>query len=799
MTDRDSLQTPSPSGAEAVPPGPPGDALCIVPMRNMVMFPGVVQSITIGRPASIAAVEAAVRAGGKIGLLLQKDPAQTDPTPTDLYDIGTAASVLRYVTTHDGGRHLVCSGESRFRVSEFITGLPYLAAHVALLPPAPEGDVGIEARFRYLKGRALEALALLPQAAPEVAATIEGITSAELLADLVANFVDGEVAEKQSLLATLDLAERLDKLIALVGRRIEILKITRDIERQTATSLSHRQREAVLREQVRQIQAELGEGGDTSGERAELAQAIDASGMPPEVADQARAELKRLARMGEAGAEASMQRAYVDWLVALPWARLDPESIDIPHARAMLDEDHYGLEKVKRRILEFLAVRRLNPEGRSPILCLIGPPGVGKTSLGQSIAKAIGLKFVRASLGGVHDEAEIRGHRRTYVGALPGTIIQGLRKAGTRNPVFMLDEIDKLSASIQGDPSAALLEVLDPEQNATFRDTYLGVPFDLSKVLFIATANVLETIPGPLRDRMELVELSSYTDDEKVEIAQRYLLPRQIAANGLKPEQVSVTTAALRLIVRGYTREAGCRGLERQLGALMRHIAVGIAERQVIHADIDSAEVVEALGPGRFEDEVALRTAVTGVATGLAWTPVGGDILFIESTRVPGTGKLILTGQLGEVMKESAQATSSLMKSRASALGIDPAVFGAFDLHVHIPAGAVPKDGPSAGVAIYMSLVSLLTNRPVRHDIAMTGEVSLRGLVLPVGGIKEKVLAAARAGIGTVILPNRNSRDLDELPEPVRKKLRFVLVETVDEAVAAALLDTASQSARTAA
>ncbi len=799
MIEKDSLPAPSPSGTEPQAASLPEDSLCIVPMRSVVVFPGVVQSITIGRPGSIASVEAAVRTGGKVGLLLQKDPAQAEPAGADLYDIGTVVSVLRYVTTHDGGRHLVCSGESRFRVSEFITGLPYLAARIALLPPAPDGDVGIEARFRYLKSRALEALALLPQAPPDVAVTIEGITSAELLADLVANFVDCEISEKQNLLATLDLAERLDKLIALVGRRIEILKITRDIERQTATSLSHRQREAVLREQVRQIQAELGEGGESPGERAELAKAIDAAGMPAEIADQARAELKRLTRMGESGAEASMQRAYVDWLIALPWAKMDTESIDIPRARAMLDGDHYGLEKVKRRILEFLAVRRLNPQGRSPILCLIGPPGVGKTSLGQSIAKAIGLKFVRASLGGVHDEAEIRGHRRTYVGALPGNIIQGLRKAGTRNPVFMLDEIDKLSASSQGDPSAALLEVLDPEQNATFRDTYLGVPFDLSKVLFIATANVLETIPGPLRDRMELVELTSYTDDEKVEIAQRYLLPRQIAANGLKPEQVSVTNAALRQIVRGYTREAGCRGLERQLGALLRHVAVGVAEREVVRADIDSAQVIEALGPGRFEDEVALRTAVTGVATGLAWTPVGGDILFIESTRVPGTGRLILTGQLGEVMKESAQATSSLMKSRAAALGIDSGALSGFDLHVHIPAGAVPKDGPSAGVAIYLSLVSLLTNRPVRHDVAMTGEVSLRGLVLPVGGIKEKVLAAARAGIGTVILPKRNGRDLEDLPEAVRKTLRFVLVETVDEVVAAALLGTASPAARTAA
>jgi ATP-dependent Lon protease len=799
MTDASTQQSPSMSGDKPATPDIPDDALCIVPLRNMVMFPGVMQSVTVGRPGSVAAIEVAVRSGRKVGLLLQKDPTQEDPSATDLYDIGTAASVLRYVTTPDGGHHLVCSGESRFRASEFVPGFPYLVARVTILPSAPGNDLEIEARLHYLKSRALEGLALLPHVRPDVAATIEGMTSAELLGDLVASFLDCEAAEKQALLATLDLTERLDKLIVLLGRRIEVLKITRDIERQTAASFSHRQREAVLREQVRQIQAELGEGGDATGEHAELARAIDTGGMPAEIAEHTRSELKRLTRMGETGTEASMQRAYIDWLIALPWAKLDPESIDIPSARKMLDQDHYGLEKVKRRILEFLAVRRLNPEGRSPILCLIGPPGVGKTSLGQSIAKAIGLKFVRASLGGVHDEAEIRGHRRTYVGALPGNIIQGLRKAGTRNPVFMLDEIDKLSASSHGDPSAALLEVLDPEQNATFRDTYLGVPFDLSKVLFIATANVLDTIPGPLRDRMELVELTGYTDEEKMEIAQRYLLPRQLAANGLTPEQISITKPALHGLIREYTREAGCRGLERQLGALLRHAAVAIAEGRITQAHIDSVELVEALGPGRFEDEVALRTAVTGVATGLAWTPVGGDILFIESTRVPGTGKLILTGQLGNVMKESAQATSSLVKSRASALGIDPGLLSAFDLHVHIPAGAVQKDGPSAGVAIYVSLVSLLTNRPVRHDVAMTGEISLRGLVLPVGGIKEKVLAAVRAGIRTVILPKRNSRDLEELPEAVRQEIRFVPVETVDEVVAAALLDVAIEPARTAA
>jgi ATP-dependent Lon protease len=481
-----------------------------------------------------------------------------------------------------------------------------------------------------------------------------------------------------------------------------------------------------------------------------------------------------------------MARTYLDTLLALPWSKLDDESIDIARARGILDADHYGLEKIKKRIVEYLAVRKLNPEGRSPILCFVGPPGVGKTSLGQSIARSLGLKFQRASLGGTHDEAEIRGHRRTYIGALPGNIVQALRKAGTRNPVLMLDEIDKLGRGIQGDPSSALLEVLDPEQNATFRDNYLGVPFDLSKVLFIATANQLDTIPGPLRDRMEIIELTGYTEEEKVEIARRYLVRRQLEANGLKPEQASITDGALKRIARDYTREAGCRNLEREIGAVLRNVAVRIAEGKVESARIDEAEVREILGAPRFEDEVAMRVSVPGVATGLAWTPVGGDILFIEATRIPGKGALILTGQLGDVMKESAQAAMSLVKSQSEALGLDPALFEKSDIHVHVPAGAIPKDGPSAGVAMYTALVSLLTGRTVSRDVAMTGEISLRGLVLPVGGIKEKTVAAHRAGIRTVLLPARNRKDLEDIPESVRGELEFVWLERVEDATARA-------------
>jgi ATP-dependent Lon protease len=483
-----------------------------------------------------------------------------------------------------------------------------------------------------------------------------------------------------------------------------------------------------------------------------------------------------------------MIRNYLDWMIELPWSKLDPDSIDITEARHILDEDHYGLPKVKRRILEYLAVRKLNPEGKSPILCFVGPPGVGKTSLGQSIARATERKFVRLSLGGVHDEAEIRGHRRTYIGALPGNIIQSIRKAGTRNPVMMLDEVDKLSTGFHGDPSSALLEVLDPEQNATFRDNYLAVAFDLSKVMFIATANVLDTIPGPVRDRMEVTEIPGYTEDEKTEIAKRYLLKRQLAATGLKPEQWEITEDAIRAIIRDYTREAGVRNLERQIGAICRHVAMRIAEGTCNRMHIDSTALPAILGPRRFENEIAMRTSVPGVATGLAWTPVGGDILFVEATRIPGRNKLILTGQLGEVMKESAQAALSLVKARAIELGIDPILFEKSDIHIHVPAGAIPKDGPSAGVAMFTALVSLLTNRVARSDTAMTGEISLRGLVLPIGGVKEKVLAAARAGITTVLLPARNRKDLEDVPEAARRQVRFVWLERVDDAIAAALV-----------
>jgi ATP-dependent Lon protease len=630
---------------------------------------------------------------------------------------------------------------------------------------------------------------LLPQAPGELANAIRSLESIPLLADMVASFMDLKSADKQEILATFDLKSRLDLVLASIGKRIEVLKVSRQIDERTREAFDERQKEAVLRERLRQIQKELGETDGSSEDMAELKKAVTEAGMPPEAEESALRELSRLERMPEGAAEYSMARNYLDWLVAMPWSKVDPEELDIERARAILDEDHYGLEKVKRRILEFLAVRKLNPEGRSPILCFVGPPGVGKTSLGQSIAKALGLKFRRVSLGGVHDEAEIRGHRRTYIGALPGNIAQALRKAGRRNPVLMLDEVDKLSASYQGDPFSALLEVLDPEQNNSFRDNYLGVPFDLSKVLFIGTANVLDSIPGPLRDRMEIIELSGYTEEEKLQIARKHLLQRQLEANGLKADQVQISDEALRRLILDYTREAGVRSLERQIGALLRNAAVNIASGRSTSVSIDAQEVAAILGAARFENDVAQRTSVPGVATGLAWTPAGGDILFIESSRVKGNGKLILTGQLGEVMKESAQAAVTLVKSQADRLGIDAAMLDDCDLHIHVPAGAIPKDGPSAGVAIAASLASLLTQRNVRADVAMTGEISLRGVVLPVGGIKEKCVAAARAGIKTVILPARNRRDLEDIPESVRSRLEFVWADRIDNVFARALED----------
>ena len=783
---------PPPSGAIETAlagiPALPADALILIPMRSLVLFPGTVLPITLGRQRSITAAQAAMRLNRTVGLVLQRDAATDDPIHVDLHRMGTEASLLRYVTSPDGAHHAICQGERRFRILDFLDGYPFLVARVERVPEVEVTSTDIEARVLNLRNQAMEVLQLLPQTPAELVNAVQSVTSAPALADLIASFMDISPAEKQEILETIDIQRRLERVSALLGYRIEVLRLSRQINEQTKEKLDDRQREFLLREQLKTIQKELGEGDDPkSHEIAELTKKIAEAKMPPEVESHAKTELARLERMPEAAGEYSMVRSYLEWLIELPWSVESESAIDIAEARRILDADHYGLTRVKRRILEYLAIQKLNPTGRSPILCFVGPPGVGKTSLGQSIARATGRKFVRLSLGGVHDEAEIRGHRRTYIGALPGNIIQAIRRAGSRTCVMMLDEVDKLGHGIQGDPSSALLEVLDPEQNSTFRDNYLGVPFDLSRVMFITTANILDTIPGPLRDRMEVIDLPGYVEDEKLEIARRYLVDRQLKANGLTAEQAEITDEALRAIIRDYTREAGVRNLEREIGSGLRSIAIRVAEGTAQHVRIEPEDLKEILGARRFEGEVAMRTSIPGVATGLAWTPVGGDILFIEATRVPGGGRLILTGQLGEVMKESAQAALSLVKGMATGLGLDPGMFEKSDIHIHVPAGAIPKDGPSAGVAMFTALVSLLTNRTVRSDAAMTGEISLRGLVLPVGGIKEKVVAAARADLSTVILPARNRKDYDEIPESARNSLRFVWAERVENVIEVAL------------
>ncbi len=760
----------------------PEDALIVVPLRSAVLFPGIITPLAVGRGSSVAAVQEAARQGRKVGFLLQRDPKTDQVGADDLHWVGTAGEIVRYVPAAEGVHHLAVQGHSRFRVTEFLDGWPFLVARVVWVPEATEGGEDIEARFLQLKAQAVEAIKLLPNVPDELAGAVQAIDSAAQLADMVANLLDVENEEKQAVLEAFDLKRRLDLVLAHLAERVSVLRLSKEIGDKTKKEFDERQREHVLREQMRQIQKELGEGEETAAELEELAKSLEAAGMPEDTLKYAKKEFKRLSRMGEGSGEASMLRTWLELMAELPWKAEAQEPIDIAAARKVLDEDHYGLEKVKRRILEYLAVRKLNPEGKSPILCFVGPPGVGKTSLGQSIARATGRRFQRVALGGLHDEAEIRGHRRTYIGALPGNVLQALKRAESRSGVLMLDEIDKLGmGGFHGDPSSALLEVLDPEQNSKFRDNYLGVDFDLSRVMFIATANVLDTIPGPLRDRMEVIQLPGYTEEEKLQIARKYLVKKQLEANGLQAAQAAVTDAAIRGIIADYTREAGVRNLEREIGAVLRHAAMQIAEGGAQAVTVDAADLAAILGARKFENEVALRTSLPGVATGLAWTPVGGDILFIEASKVPGTGKLILTGQLGDVMKESAQAALTLAKTWSGD------ALEKTDIHVHVPAGATPKDGPSAGVAMFVALTSLLEGKPVRPDVAMTGEVSLRGLVLPIGGVKEKTLAALRAGISTVMLPKRNEKDLDDVPAEARHKLQFVFLDKVEDAVRTAL------------
>ena len=766
-----------------VPPG----AMMILPLRQTVLFPSTVMPLMVARPASLQIVEEAVRQQIRVGFVAQRDPNIESPGPENLFPVGTAADVLRMYSLPEGQRQVIIQGRQRFEIAEFIKTDPFLVARVTLVEENAPQSKEFQARIINLRQEAGKALALLPEPMMELKSTIERIDNPLALIDIIASTLDLPLDEKQELLATLDPEQRAQTVAEKLARQISLLELSKKIGDQTKQSLDQAQRQFFLREQLKAIQKELGEGSGENVEAEELRKKITEAKMPAAVETEVLRELSRFERMPEMAAERSMIRTYLDWMVELPWSVSSEEQIDLPRARAILDADHYDLEKVKKRIVEFLAVRKLKPDGKSPILCFVGPPGVGKTSLGQSIARAMNRKFVRQSLGGVHDEADIRGHRRTYIGALPGNIIQGIRKAGTNNPVFMLDEIDKLGASFHGDPSAALLEVLDPAQNTSFQDHYLGVDFDLSRVLFIATANVLDTIPAPLRDRMEIIQLAGYIEEDKVAIANNYLIPRQIAENGLSDGQISFTAEAIREIIQSYTREAGVRQLERELGTVCRGVATRVAEGLNETVVIDRDSVRAYLGPPKFFNEIALRTSLPGVATGLAWTPFGGDILFIEATKMPGEGRLQLTGQLGDVMKESSQAALSLVKSRAESLGIAPEQLRKQDIHVHIPAGAIPKDGPSAGVTLFVALVSLLLGQRVRKDLAMTGEISLRGLVLPVGGIKEKVLAAKRAGIACVLLPAMNRRDLEEIPLSALEGIRFEFLTTVDEALEHAL------------
>src|SRR5438105_3556070 len=673
LRTREGEATPPPGAIEATLAGIqalPEDTLILIPTRNLVLFPGTVLPITLGRQRTIAAAQAAIKLNRPVGLLLQRDPTTDDPIPVDLHRMGTEANLLRYVTSPDGSHHVICQGERRFRIIEFLDGYPFLVARIERLAEPEESNTEIDARLLNLRNQALEVLQLLPQTPGELVNAVQSVTSAAALADLITSFMDITPQEKEEILETVDIERRLERVSELLAYRIEVMRLSRQISEQTKGKIDDRQREFLLREQMRTIQKELGEGEDAKAQEiAELTKKIAEAKMPPEVEEHVKRELARLERMPEASGEYSMARTYLEWLPELPWSVESGKSVDIAEARRILDADHYGLRKIKRRILEYLAIQQLNPGGRSPILCFVGPPGVGKTSLGQSIARATGRKFVRVSLGGTHDEAEIRGHRRTYIGALPGNIIQGIRRAGSRDCVMMLDEVDKLGRGIQGDPSSALLEVLDPEQNSTFRDNYLGVPFDLSKVMFITTANVLDSIPGPLRDRMEVIDLPGYVEDEKFEIARRYLVDRQLKANGLQAGQAEITDPAIHAIIRDYTREAGVRQLEREIGAVLRNAAMRIAEGTAQHVRIEPEDLKDILGPPRFEGEVAMRTSVPGVATGLAWTPVGGDILFIEATRIPGAGHLILTGQVEDVIEAALEPAAQHSPAMADVAG----------------------------------------------------------------------------------------------------------------------------------
>jgi ATP-dependent Lon protease len=766
-----------------------GDELAVLPIRNAVLFPGAVAPFDVGREKSVALVEEVHnQASPVIAIFAQRDPATDDPTADDLYPVGCAARVLKALKHSSGNYSLILQGLVRIRLSDLTQTTPYLRAKIVRVESPSLEDVEAEALAMSLRDVAKQVIQLMPELPREAASLIDSIQAPGALADLVAANLDAPVEEKSQLIETVDIKERIRKVLRLLTRQLEILKMRERINSQIKEEMGKNQREYVLRQQLKAIKEELGEDEGDQGDLDGLEERISKAELPSEADQVAKKQLKRLRTMQVGSAEYTVVRTYLDWILDLPWHDTTDDNMDIAEVRQVLDEDHYGLEKVKKRIVEYLAVRKLKKDKKGPILCLLGPPGVGKTSLGKSIARALGRKFVRVSLGGVHDEAAIRGHRRTYVGALPGQIIQGMKKASTVNPVFMMDEVDKIGHDFRGDPSAALLEVLDPEQNNSFADHYLEIPYDLSKVMFVATANLADPIPPPLRDRMEVLDLPGYTRREKLAIARRHLIPKQLEEHGLNDERLQITDEAIEEVIEHYTREAGVRSLERQLASVIRGVAVKVAEGDNTPRIVKTEEDVRGfLGATKYTSEVAERTEETGVATGLAWTSAGGEILFIEATRMFGTGKLQLTGQLGDVMKESAQAALSYVRSNAEKYDIARDFIEKSDIHIHIPAGAMPKDGPSAGITMFTALVSLLTGIRVRHDVAMTGELSLRGRVLPIGGVKEKVLAAHRAGIKRIILPERNKPDLEDIPREVRDELEFLPVSRLDEVLKAAL------------
>src|SRR6266540_1909908 len=766
--------------------------LAILPLRDTILFPHAILPLAVARESSVALVHEAVKERKVIGVVTQRDPAIDEPVESDLYRLGTLTHIHKMFKFPDGSLRLVVQGIQRFRVTQVTQYRPYLKAQVEILNEEvpTEQEIEVRALAQSALGFFQRVVELSPTLSDELSTLAGNIQAPARLADFIAGSLPSlNTAQKQEFLEVLDVRTRLERVNKVLVKDLEVLEVGSKIQSQVKSELQKNQREYYLREQMKAIQKELGDSDDQQREWSELKEKIEKAGMPEEAKKEALRELDRLSKMSPAAAEYTVARTYLDWLVALPWSKRTDAEIDIVKAKEVLDNDHYDLEKVKERILEYLAVRKMKPDIKGPILCFVGPPGVGKTSLGRSIAASMGRKFHRISLGGMRDEAEIRGHRRTYIGALPGQIIQGLRRAESRNPVFMLDEIDKLGMDFRGDPASALLEVLDPEQNVAFRDHYLDVPFDLSEVLFITTANILDPVPPALRDRMEIIELAGYTEEEKIYIGRKHLVPKQVKDHGLTEAEIRWADAALRLLVRNYTREAGLRNLEREIAAVTRKVAKRRVEGHREPVEVTGALVEELLGAPRYHvEELEERTRVPGVAVGLAWTPTGGDILFIEATRMKGSKTLTLTGQLGDVMKESAQAALSWARSHASDLGIRSDYWETSDIHVHVPAGAIPKDGPSAGVTMVTALVSLMTQRPVRARLAMTGEVTLSGRVLPVGGIKEKVLAARRAGVTTVILPQRSEKQLmEDVPRDAREGMTFHLVESVDQVLDLAL------------